>query len=70
MNKKGTRNTNGEGCIYNTVAKQGCHIHMCRHTATTRMIEAGMDLLVIANILGHVDDRQIKETYGHILNNF
>ena len=31
------------------------------------MIEAGMDLLVIASILGHVDDRQIKETYGHIL---
>ncbi|MDY2736240.1 tyrosine-type recombinase/integrase [Intestinibacter sp.] len=45
----------------------GCHIHMCRHTGATRMIEAGMDLLVIAAILGHVDDRQIKETYGHIL---
>ncbi len=47
--------------------KKGCHTHMCRHTATTRMIEAGMDLLVIADILGHSDDRQIKETYGHIL---
>ena len=46
---------------------KGCHTHMCRHTAVTRMIEAGMDLLVIATILGHVDDRQIKETYGHIL---
>ena len=46
---------------------KGCHTHMCRHTAVTRMIEAGMDLLVIAAILGHVDDRQIKETYGHIL---
>lgn len=45
----------------------GCHVHMCRHTGATRMIEAGMDLLVIASILGHVDDRQIKETYGHIL---
>ena len=22
MNKKGTRNTNGEGCIYTTIAKQ------------------------------------------------
>lgn len=47
--------------------QKGCHTHMCRHTAVTRMIEAGMDLLVIASILGHVDDRQIKETYGHIL---
>ena len=46
---------------------KGCHVHMCRHTGATRMIEAGMDLLVIAAILGHVDDRQIKETYGHIL---
>lgn len=46
---------------------KGCHTHMCRHTAVTRMIEAGMDLLVIANILGHVDDQQIKQTYGHIL---
>ena len=46
---------------------KGCHVHMCRHTGATRMIEAGMDLLVIATILGHVDDRQIKETYGHIL---
>lgn len=46
---------------------KGCHVHMCRHTGATRMIEVGMDLLVIAAILGHVDDRQIKETYGHIL---
>lgn len=50
--------------------KKGCHIHMCRHTAVTRMIEAGMDLLVIAKILGHADDRQIKETYGHILTKY
>lgn len=49
---------------------KGCHVHMCRHTGATRMIEAGMDLLVIASILGHVDDRQIKETYGHILTRY
>lgn len=49
---------------------KGCHVHMCRHTGATRMLEAGMDLLVIAYILGHSDDRQIKETYGHILNRY
>ena len=26
--------------------------------------------LVIADILGHSDDRQIKETYGHILTKY
>lgn len=49
---------------------KGCHIHMCRHTGATRMIESGMDLLVIAKILGHSDDRQIRETYGHILTKY
>ena len=58
-----------EAGIKTNLAK-GCHTHMCRHTAVTRMIEAGMDLLVIASILGHVDDRQIKETYGHILSQY
>lgn len=29
---------------------ESCHIHMCRYTAITRMIEAGIDLMVIATI--------------------
>ena len=53
-----------------TYLSTGCHIHMCRHTGTTRMLESGMSPLVIANILGHTDDSQIKETYGHILNQY
>ena len=49
---------------------KGCHLHMTRHSAATRMLEAGMDSLMISYILGHVDDRQLKSTYGHILPGF
>ena len=48
----------------------GCHIHMTRHTGITRLIEFGIDLLVIASISGHTDIREITRTYGHILSNF
>ncbi len=58
-----------DASIKTNLAK-GCHIHMCRHTAITRMIESGMDLMVIAKIVGHVDTKQIERTYGHILQQF
>lgn len=48
----------------------GCHIHMTRHTGITRLIEFGVDLLIIASISGHTDIREITRTYGHILSNF
>ena len=49
---------------------KGCHFHMTRHTFATRCIEAGMDLLLLAQLMGHVDTKQIEKTYGHILNNY
>ena len=49
---------------------KGCHFHMTRHTFATRCIESGMDLLLLARLLGHVDTKQIEKTYGHILNNY
>ena len=48
----------------------GCHIHMTRHTGITRLIEFGVDLLIIASISGHTDIREITRTYGHILADF
>lgn len=48
----------------------GCHFHMTRHTAITRLIEMGTNLMVIASWVGHTSTRQIEETYGHILLNF
>lgn len=49
---------------------KGCHIHMTRHTFTTRCIESGMDLMTIANLLGHTTTLQIEQTYGHILDRY
>lgn len=49
---------------------KGCHIHMTRHTFTTRCIESGMDLMTIANLLGHTSTLQIEQTYGHILDKY
>lgn len=49
---------------------KGCHIHMTRHTFTTRCIESGMDLMTIANLLGHTTTLQIEKTYGHILDRY
>lgn len=48
----------------------GCHFHMTRHTSITRLIEFGMDLMIISSIAGHSSIRQIEETYGHILQKF
>ncbi len=49
---------------------KGCHIHMTRHTFTTRCIESGMDLMTIANLLGHTTTIQIERAYGHILDRY
>lgn len=49
---------------------KGCHIHMTRHTAITRLYEFGVDILVIAKIAGHMDASQFYKTYGHILEDF
>lgn len=48
----------------------GCHIHMCRHTFATRCIESGMDLLYIAQLMGHTSTKQLQRTYGHLLDKY
>lgn len=57
-------------CLLKPNLVTGCHIHMTRHTGITRLIEFGIDLLVIASISGHSDIREITRTYGHILSDF
>lgn len=50
--------------------EKGCHFHMTRHTFATRAIEAGLELLTVARLLGHTSTKQVEETYGHILDKF
>jgi integrase len=54
-----------------TVAKLGYKFRLydCRHTFATRAIESGMDLLVLASILGHSSLKMVMR-YSHPSENF
>lgn len=47
----------------------GCHIHMTKHTAVTRMFESGMRIETIGNLVG-TTPRILEKTYAHILKTF
>lgn len=48
---------------------QGCHSHMCKHTAVSRMIELGINIRVISKIVG-TSVEELDKTYAHILDEF
>ena len=48
---------------------KGCHTHMMKHTAVTRMVENGIRLEVISKIVGTSVD-VLRKTYAHILDDF
>ncbi len=41
-------------------------VHSLRHSAATAMIEAGVNLKAVADLLGHADIRMTANTYGHV----
>lgn len=41
--------------------------YTARHTAASRMIAAGIDLTVVAEILGHADIKMLTQVYAHAL---
>lgn len=41
-------------------------IHSLRHSAATSMIEAGVNLKAVSDLLGHTDIRMTANTYGHV----
>ncbi len=49
--------------------QKNCKIHMLKHTAVTRMVENGIDIYVISEIVG-TSVRVLSNTYAHILNDF
>lgn len=44
----------------------GVNVHSLRHSAATAMLEAGVHLRGVSDLLGHADIRITAETYGHL----
>ena len=42
------------------------HAHILRHTFATHMLQAGIDITLVAKLLGHKDIRVTYETYIHL----
>jgi len=41
-------------------------VHSLRHSAATAMLEAGVNLKAVSDLLGHTDIRMTANTYGHV----
>ncbi len=41
-------------------------VHSLRHSAATAMLEAGVNLKAVSDLLGHADIRMTANTYGHV----
>lgn len=41
-------------------------VHSLRHSAATAMLEAGINLKAVSDLLGHTDIRMTAKTYGHV----
>ena len=41
-------------------------VHALRHSAATAMLEAGIHLRGVSDLLGHADIRTTAEVYGHL----
>ncbi len=48
---------------------KGCHVHMTKHTAVSRMIERGINIYVISAIVG-TSVKVLYDTYAHIFDDF
>ena len=70
INLKINEKIKGKEDIYGIKEFPHVHNHMLRHTFTTRMNEAGMDLKALAAILGHKDVRITLNTYTDATEDF
>lgn len=56
--------------FYNVAAKASIfysNFHSLRHTFATRVLEAGINIKVLQELLGHADIGITLNTYGHVL---
>jgi integrase len=44
----------------------GATVHTLRHSAATTMLEAGVNLKAVSDLLGHADIRITADVYGHV----
>lgn len=54
----------GAGLVYGPDKKNGIILHDCRHTATTNLLRAGIDMSTIQSITGHSDQTMVLY-YSH-----
>lgn len=40
--------------------------HICRHTFASRLLQKGVDLLIVSRLMGHTDIGITANTYGHL----
>jgi site-specific recombinase XerD len=45
---------------------QGVTYHVLRHTFASWLVMEGVDLLMVARLMGHATVKQVVETYGHL----
>lgn len=45
---------------------EGVTVHTLRHSAATTMLEAGVNLKAVSDLLGHADIRITADVYGHV----
>ena len=48
---------------------ENCNVHTMRHTFATRLIESGVSIKVVSELLGHADVIVALNTYAHALPN-
>lgn len=55
--------------VMNMCRRKSKRLDLLRHTFATRVIAAGIDILVLSKILGHAQTSMTLNKYGHVLPN-
>jgi len=53
--------------IFRECGREGIRPHKMRHTFATLLLEAGADIAVVSDLLGHSDISITKKFYAHVM---